>query len=71
MNRCVESGFIKLDIFGHQTINRDLIKSAILALIRSHQNALMKQSLTAWLRDLNRDVALTEFDRKRFIQCIF
>ena len=34
MNCCVDSGFVKLDIFDEQTINRDLIKNAILALIR-------------------------------------
>ena len=34
MNSCVESGFIKLDIFGEQTVDRDLIKNAILSLIR-------------------------------------
>ena len=70
MNSCVESGFHKLDIFGERTVNRDLIKSAILALIRSHHNPLMKQSLTTCLRDLNMDVTLTEFDRKRFQKCL-
>ena len=70
MNSCVESGFIKLDIFGEQTVDRDLIKNAILSLIRQHHCPLMKQSLTTSLRDLNMSSTLMEFDRKRFQKCL-
>jgi len=70
MNSCVKNGFHKLDIFGEETINRDLLKNALLAQMWSHQNPLIKKSLQTILRDLNMSSTFYVFDRERFHQCL-
>ena len=70
MNSLVFWGFHKLDIFSQSSINRNLLKNALLALMWSHNDPLMKKSLQTILRDLNESSTLASFDRERFHKCL-
>ena len=63
---CIQAGFKKLNYFGNNEINRDVIKQAILGQIKMHSDRQIKEILQKMLRNLNQSQHTVYFDLNRF-----